>query len=111
MNRREAPRGCHALLRVEALDCLEKLHRSSNGDGGRRPEWQVRDKIALAREWCDDEAVALWSRVLWRLYVRARYTLRQRPRCLVLQDAPEPPKHVLRSRPDDPVDAPIPEDS
>ena len=105
--------GVHAALRAEALDHLDKLHRSSNGSGGRMPEWQVRDKIALAREWCDDEAVALWSRVLWRLYVRGRYTLRQKPRGLALAehkpvDEPaELPKSALGARADDSVDASV----
>ena len=54
-------------LRHEALELLARKRCPS------RPpmsEPEMRDKQARARELGDDEALALWSRLLWRHFLR-----------------------------------------
>ena len=64
-------RGMHVGLRTEAADLL--------ASGGIPPaEASLRLQRERAREWGDDESMAMWSRLLWRHYVKARYMRRPR---------------------------------
>ena len=58
-------------LRVEAQELL-RARSDGRYDVSRPPmsEAEMRSKVALARDFADDEAVALWSRLLWRYFVR-----------------------------------------
>jgi hypothetical protein len=68
--------GHHVGLRAEALDYM--------ASGGIPPkEEHLRYKREQAREWGDADAVAYWSRLLWRHYVRGRYTGRRPPSVVV----------------------------
>jgi hypothetical protein len=115
--------GHHVGLRAEALQELART-------GIPISEAAAREQREKAREWCDEEAVALWSQVIWRHYARSRYVLRQKPRSLALvaervwgllsgaslQDEPvEHPaqleKHSLGPCSGDAVDAPVVEES
>jgi len=74
--------GYHVGLRAEALHELDRWSRS--GNPGPTEEY-IRAKREQAREFCDDEAVALWTRLLWKTCVRSRYKARQAPREIVLR--------------------------
>lgn len=58
--------GHHVGLRAEALALLAS-------GGIPVAERTARDAREKAREWGDEEAVALWSRLLWRHHLRERY--------------------------------------
>ena len=69
--------GHHVGLRAEAIDLLR--------DGGiPKSEAYCREHREKAREWGDDEAVALWTRLVWRHFAKPRYSGRQRPREIVV---------------------------
>jgi hypothetical protein len=59
----------HVGLRKEAHDRLRGLVGSSHPS-----ESYLREMRDKARDAQDDEAYAMWSRLLWRLYVKERYT-------------------------------------
>ena len=68
--------GHHVGLRAEALDLLRSQSIPMGEDYCR----ELREK---AREWADAEAVALWSRLIWKHFAKSRYTGRQAPRTIV----------------------------
>jgi len=74
--------GFHVGLRKEAYDWL------TNRMGGlsHPSEEYVREQREAARDFGDDEAVALWSQLLWKLYCKERYDRRKMraPTTLVL---------------------------
>ena len=65
----------HVGLRKEAYETLRALGVTGIAYPS---EAYVRDKRVRSLEVHDDEAYELWSRILWKLYVKDRYARRAR---------------------------------